>query len=304
MSDETPMMGFSRRELVPLTVVVAVVLAVLDRGWLRWAAVASLIGATGLYLHRTSRAWLKTFGQEASPPVDRTAHDFDEWLRPFAALGFSRPLWWVIDDEAGITMLSSDGSVTARTAKVDAGRGPIFSTEWPDALLRTSRGLGVSIRSNDYLQILPRLEIRELYAAHQEAVEILSGRYGQPVTRDEWTVEALNERSRRRHDWLRRHRYLRTAKTVARWYGNFGYRGRIAQQVSLTTNLWLVWLFLLGTWGLVAWVWISAISTQSTARIGIAVFVTLISTMFSVAALVSLRKRRLFSRHASADAEQ
>lgn len=70
------MMGFSRRELASLAVVVAVVVAVLDRGWLRWAAVASLIGATGLYLHRTSRTLLNTFGQEAFPAADRTAHDF------------------------------------------------------------------------------------------------------------------------------------------------------------------------------------------------------------------------------------
>lgn len=289
-------MGFSRRDLVLVVAPVAVVFVVLDQGRLRWVALAVLIGGALLYVRRVSSSWLKILGQEISSFSGRMfPHDPDEWLRPFVRLGFSKPLWWEIDDRVGVIMLSSAGSVTARSAMVDSDGGPIFWTEWPDAFLLTSRGLGVSIRSNDYLQILPRLGVSDLYAAHNEAIGILSQRYGQPAIRNEWTIEGLNGATRLRYEWLRRHQYLRTAKALARWYANLGYRGRIAQQLSLTTNVWLAGFLLVGTWVFVGWAWVVAFSDPSSSQKFITTVVTLIASVFSAAAFTSFLKRRHFS---------
>ena len=255
-----------RSNIILLAVVFTVWTVVLNpTGWLGWVLVAALLVALAIHVHRTSRAWLELFGQDVvefdGQPIPE---EVDPQLPPLSELDFGGPVWWVLKDGIGATFLSLDGSVWARVGQSDAGRGPVFATDWPGARLWTSRGLGIPMMPDEYLQVLPAPDVRSLFDAHREAVEVLSRRYGQPVKRERLTIEILNDEGRRRHDFLSSRRYLRTGRALAGWYVWRGYRGRLGAQLGLTTPPWRLWSYLFLTTGLLGALWIYAASGRST----------------------------------------
>ena len=278
-----------------LTVGVATTLLVDPSQLWAWTLAAVLGVGFGIHVHRTSQRWLEAMNADLEELGDRPIpEEVEEGAGRLLEAGFDGPLWWVYQGQIGATLLSPDGSITARVAAGEERIGPLLRTTWEDADLQTSRGLAIPVRPNGYVQNLTDVDLPALLTTHDEAAEVLSRVYGEPVQRDELTLRSLNDALRHRRGVFQMRRYRQTAKFLAIWYHG-AYHDRVVKQLGLTTPAWAAWILTLVGWFIPVGIWVYFLVDGSAEDLSIFLSAMILFGAVAIAATLSFRKRRRFS---------